>query len=135
MKKLIPLILLLVLVGSGCKKLRHKSFSIRAIEVQKVPSNADFSNEFFIACEGPGMNDVTNIRGNWGTTIPFSQIAIEGDKARQDYTFTLVEKEGSQETDLSELTVDFGKNVGEDEFVASNDDMRLRFTVEWETRW
>lgn len=135
MKKLFPLLILLVLVVSGCNKLRHKAFSIRSIEVLKIPSNADLTHTFFMNCEGPGMNDVTDIRHDNGTTIYFGPIAIEGNKARQDYTFDLVEKDGSSEKDLSEMTVDFGEYVGEDEFVISNDDMRVKFAVEWETRW
>ncbi len=132
MKRFVFLFALAALTLSGCKKIKFSGFKIEAIETFKLPEAPDNSLMQFKA-EGPGMNELTQWR-NYGD-YSFSTAGFEGDKAKKDYTLTLIRKTGNTETEVSEMTIDFGDYLDQDAFFVENNDMRIKLYVAWDARW
>lgn len=122
---------LVTIALSGCQKIKHSGFTVSGIEFLTIPS-APANSTMQVIAEGPGLNDLTSWY-SWSTR--FISVDWQGDKASKDYEFTLIRSTNGSETDESVMTVDFGEYLGEDEFFVENDDMRVKFYVNWDTRW
>lgn len=131
MKKSLLLLALVAIALSGCQKIKHSGFTISAIDILKIPS-APAGSTMQIIAEGPGINNLTSWYG-WGTR--FMSTNWQGDKASKDYEFTLIRNTNGTESEQSVMTVDFGDYLGQDEFFVENDDLRIKFYVNWDTRW
>jgi hypothetical protein len=79
------------------------------------------------------MNQVTEWRS--ASNLAFFPSEFKGDKAKKDYDFTLLRKITNSETEVSEITVDFGDYLEEESFFIENDDMRIKLYAEWNGRW
>lgn len=122
---------MVTLALSSCQKIKHSGFTVSGFEVLTIPS-APANSTMQVIAEGPGMNDITSWYP-WSTR--FITVDWQGDKASKEYEFTLIRSTNGSETDESVMKVDFGDYLGEDEFFVDNDDMRVKFYVNWDTRW
>jgi hypothetical protein len=134
---LLALVVVSVIIFTGCTRTRYTGFSISEITMETGLQDITVGNNYFLKFEGAEINDETDrITIYPGFTSASFYMNFNAEKEQKKYKIILMREEGSNEYEVYSFEMKFIDFAGQESFTISpGDGYKFQFKMSWPARW